>query len=103
MKKIKINSLDDLEKIILNDQIAKKDKFKIFSEALKSYPIVFIEIVTDNSEQENDIDDTNGQLIPQMLKIISELRANPAAKHNSGMSVVRNEATNEAKPDKMTD
>lgn len=103
MKKVKINSLDDLEKIILNEKIPKVDRYKVFSQALKQYPIVFIEIVTDDNELENDIEDKDNTLIPRMQKIISELRIDPAAKHYSGMCVVRNEATNEAKPDAIID
>jgi len=100
---IKINSLDDLEKIVLNPRISKIDKYRIFSQALKSYPIVFIEIITDSSELQNGIEDERGLLIPQMTKIISELRENPAATHYSGISVLRNEADNEAPPDAIID
>jgi hypothetical protein len=103
MKKVKINSLDDLEKIVLNPKISKLDKYRVFSEALKSFPIVFIEIITDSSDLQNGIEDERGVLIPQMTKIISELRNNPAATHYSGMSVIRNEADNEAPPDAIID
>ena len=103
MKKLKINSLDDLEQIVLNEKISKLDRYRIFSQALKSYPIVFIEIITDSSELQNGIEDKRELLIPQMRKIISELRENPTATHYSGMSVIRNEADNEALPDAIID
>ena len=57
MKKLKITTLDELEKLVLNPKISKKDKFQIFTKVLEKYPIVFIEIILDDSEAINEIQD----------------------------------------------
>lgn len=90
MAKMKINNLDQLEKLVLNPKITKVDKYQIFRKALQSFPILFIEIISDDTELENNIEDTDNTLIPKMQKIISEIRADPTAGHYSGMSVIRN-------------
>ena len=103
MAKMKITTLDQLEKLVLNPKVSKEDKYLIFSQALQSFPIVFIEIVTDDSEQQNGIEDKNNTLISQMQKIISEVRSNPTAKNYSGMSVIRNDSREDAPLDVMID
>lgn len=100
---IKINTLDDLERFVLNPKISKSNKYRVFSNVLKSYPIIFIEIVLDDSEHLNGIEDPDNRLIKDMQRIISEIRLNPVAKHYSGLSVVRNEAQNEVPPDAIID
>lgn len=92
MKKLKINSLDDLEKIVLNPKISKLDKYTIFSKVLQDYPIIFIEIILDDSEAMDGIEDKDNRLVNDMKRIISEIRLNPTAKHYSGLSIVRNDA-----------
>lgn len=99
MKKIKINNLDDLEKLVLNPKISKVDKYLIFKQVLHAYPIIFIDIVLDDSEAINGIEDENNTLIPKMQKIISEIRNNPTAKNYSGMSIIRNDSREDAPPD----
>ena len=101
MKKIKINNLDQLEDLVLNPKISKVDKYLIFKQVLKSFPIVFIEIVTDDSELQNGIEDN--RLVNDMQRIISEIRADPTAKHYSGMSIIRNDAQNDYQPDVIID
>lgn len=92
MKKLKINSLDDLEKIVLNPKISKLDKYTIFSKVLQDYPIIFIEIILDDSEAMDGIEDKDNRLVNDMKRIISEIRLIPTAKHYSGLSIVRNDA-----------
>lgn len=99
MAKMKISNLEDLEKLVLNPKVSKEDKYLIFKQVLNSFPIVFIEIVTDDSELQNIIEDKNNTLISQMLKIVSEIRNNPTAKNYSGMSVIRNDSREDAPPD----
>lgn len=99
MKKIKISNLEDLEKLVLNPKVSKEDKYLIFKQVLEGFPIVFIEIVTDDSELQNIIEDKNNTLIPKMQKIISEIRNNPTAKNYSGMSIIRNDSREDAPPD----
>ena len=99
MAKMKISNLEDLEKLILNPKVSKEDKYLIFKQVLEGFPIVFIEIVTDDSELQNFIEDKNNTLIPKMQKIISEIRNNPTAKNYSGMSVIRNDSREDAPPD----
>mgnify|MGYP003407782798 FL=1 len=103
MKKIKISNLEDLEKLVLNPKVSKEDKYLIFKQVLEGFPIVFIEIVTDDSELQNIIEDKNNTLIPKMQKIISEIRNNPTAKNYSGMSIIRNDSREDAPPDVMID
>lgn len=98
MAKMKITTLDQLEKLVLNPKVSKADKYRVFSQALQSFPIIFIEIVTDDSELINGIEDKNNTLISQMLKIISEIRNDPTASQYSGMSVVRNSTESERVP-----
>ncbi len=99
MAKMKISNLEDLEKLVLNSKVSKEDKYLIFKQVLNGFPIVFIEIVTDDSELQNIIEDKNNTLISQMLKIVSEIRNNPTAKNYSGMSVIRNDSREDAPPD----
>ena len=99
MKKLKITTLDQLEKVVENPKISKKDKFQIFTKVLEKYPIVFIEIILDDSEAINEIQDKDNRLVNDMRKIISEIRADPTAKHYSGLSVVRNESHDLEPPD----
>ncbi|RTY80877.1 hypothetical protein EKM05_14030 [Flavobacterium sp. GSP27] len=90
MAKIKISNLDDLEQLVLNPKVSKKDKFRIFVQALRSFPIVFIEI--------NGIEDGNNLLIPRMLTIIREIRDDPTASSYSGLTVTFLERDKEAPP-----
>ena len=99
MAKMKISNLEDLEKLVLNPKVSKEDKYLIFKQVLEGFPIVFIEIVTDDSELQNFIEDKNNTLIPKMQKIISEIRNNPTAKNYSGMSIIRNDSREDAMPD----
>ena len=99
MAKMKISNLEDLEKLVLNSKVSKEDKYLIFKQVLNGFPIVFIEIVTDDSELQNIIEDKNNTLISHMLKIVSEIRNNPTAKNYSGMSVIRNDSREDAPPD----
>lgn len=99
MKKLKIATLDELEKLVLNPKIAKLDKYNVFSKVLQDYPIVFIEIILDVSEELNGIEDKDNRLLNDMKRIISEIRLNPTAKHYSGLSVVRNESHDLEPPD----
>lgn len=103
MKKLKIATLDELEKLVLNPKISKKDKFQIFTKVLQDYPIVFIEIILDDSEAINGIEDKDNRLINDMKKILYEIRADPTAKHYSGLSVVRNDAESSSSPDAIID
>lgn len=103
MAKMKISNLEDLEDLVLNPKVSKEDKYLIFSQVLKSFPIVFIEIVTDDSELQKGIEDKNNTLIPKMLKIISEIRNNPTATNYSGMSLIRNDSREHSPPDVMID
>ena len=103
MKKLKITTLDQLEKVVENPKISKKDKFQIFTKVLEKYPIVFIEIILDDSEAINEIQDKDNRLVNDMRKIISEIRADPTAKHYSGLSVVRNESHDLEPPDAIID
>lgn len=103
MKKIKISNLEDLEKLVLNPKVSKVDKYKVFKNALRAYPIIFIEVVTDDSEAMNGIEDKDKNLIPKILKIISEVRSNPTASHYSGMSVIRNDSREDAPADVIID
>ena len=103
MKKLKITTLDQLEKLVLNPKISKSDKFQIFTKVLEKYPIVFIEIILDDSEAINEIQDKDNRLVNDMRKIISEIRADPTAKHYSGLSVVRNESHDLEPPDAIID
>ena len=103
MKKLKIATLDQLEKVVENPKISKKDKFQIFTKVLEKYPIVFIEIILDDSEAINGIQDKDNRLVNDMRKIISEIRADPTAKHYSGLSVVRNDAESSSSPDAIID
>ncbi len=99
MKNIKINNLDQLEDLVFNPKISKIDKYLIFKNVLQSFPIIFIDIVLDDSEAMNGIEDENNTLIPTMKKIILEIRNNPTAKNYSGMSIVRNDSREDAQPD----
>ena len=99
MKNIKINNLDQLEDLVFNPKISKIDKYLIFKNVLQSFPIIFINIVLDDSEAMNGIEDENNTLIPTMKKIILEIRNNPTAKNYSGMSIVRNDSREDAQPD----
>ena len=92
MKKLKIATLDELEKLVLNPKISKLNKYNVFSKVLQDYPIVFIEIILDDSEELNGIEDKDNRLVNDMKRIISEIRLNPTAKHYSGLSIVRNDA-----------
>ncbi|MBZ4044503.1 hypothetical protein [Flavobacterium hibisci] len=103
MTKKKITSLDTLEKLVLNPKISKADKYQVFSQALESFPIIFIEIVLDDDESRNGIEDKDNTLIPQMLKILAEIRNNPAAKHYSGLSVMRNDTERVSPADAIID
>lgn len=103
MAKMKITTLDQLENLVLNPKVSKVDKYLIFKQALKSFPIVFIDVVTDDNELLNGIEDENNTLIPKMKKIISEIRNNPTATNYSGMSVIRNDSREDAPPDVMID
>ena len=99
MAKMKIYNLEDLEKLVLNPKVSKIDKYLIFKNVLQSFPIIFIDIVLEDSEAMNGIEDENNTLIPKMQKIISEIRNNPTAKSYSGMSVIRNDSREDAPPD----
>ena len=103
MKKLKITSLNELEELVLNPKISKSDKFQIFTKVLEKYPIVFIEIILDDSEATKGIEDKDNRLVNDMRKIISEIRLNPTAKHYSGLSVVRNDAESSSSPDAIID
>lgn len=103
MKKLKIATLDELEKLVLNPKIPKLDKYNVFSKVLQDYPIVFIEIILDVSEELNGIEDKDNRLLNDMKRIISEIRLNPSAKHYSGLSVVRNESHDLEPPDTIID
>lgn len=103
MAKMKISNLEDLEDLVLNPKVSKADKYLVFKQVLKSFPILFIEIITDDSELQNGIEDENNTLIPKMQKIISEIRNNPTATNYSGMSVIRNDSREDAPPDVMID
>ena len=103
MGKMKITTLDQLEKFVLDNKISKLDRYLVFKQALKSYPITFIEIVLDDPEAQNGIEDPDNRLIPQMAKIISEIRDNPTAKQYSCMSVTRNESERDSSPDVIID
>ena len=95
MAKMKITTLDQLENLVLNPKVSKVDKYLIFKQVLKSFPIIFIDVVADDSEAMNGIEDENNTLITKMQNIISEIRNNPTAKNYSGMSIVRNGTKNE--------
>lgn len=103
MKKLKIATLDELEKLVLNPKISKLDKYNVFSKVLQDYPIVFIEIILDVSEELNGIEDKDNRLLNDMKRIISEIRLNPTAKHYRGLSVVRNESHDLEPPDTIID
>lgn len=100
---IKINSLEDLEKLVLSPKISKLDKYRVFSQALKSYPITFIEVVSDENDILNGIDDNGNTLIPRMQKIIAELKNDPKAAFYSGMCVLMNGNENDPPPDALID
>jgi len=102
MEKLKITTLDELEKLVVNPRISKLDKYNVFSKVLQDYPIVFIEIILD-SEELNGIEDKDNRLLNDMKRIISEIRADPNAKHYSGLSVVRNESHDLEPPDANID
>lgn len=99
MAKMKINNLDQLEKLVLNPKISKIDKYLIFKNVLQSFPIIFIDVVTADSELLNGIEDKDNRLVNDMKRIISEIRNNPTAKNYSGMSIVRNDSREDAPPD----
>ena len=103
MKKLKLATLDELEKLVLSPKISKLDKYNVFSKVLQDYPIVFIEIILDDSEELNGIEDKDNRLLNDMKRIISEIRLNPTAKHYSGLSVVRNESHDLEPPDTIID
>ena len=69
MKKLKITSLNELEELVLNPKISKSDKFQIFTKVLEKYPIVFIEIILDDSEAINGIEDKDNRLVNDMKRI----------------------------------
>ena len=88
---IKINSLNDLEKFIKDDNITKKDKFTVFSEALKELPTFCFKVILDETELDNPIFDPVNLMVSQMLKIIAEIRADPHKTYYSGMMVIASE------------
>lgn len=85
MAKMKISTLDQLRKFVLNPKIATYDKYFVFKNALKAYPIIFIDLVSD--EGEKGIRDLEHKLIPDMLRILSDIEADPKANHYKGMTV----------------
>ena len=101
MAKLKITTLDQLEKLVIDRKISKIDRYNVFKQALKSYPITFIEIILDDPDEKNEIQDKENRLIPQMQKIIAEIRSDPAARQYSCMSITRNES--DGTPDILID
>jgi len=99
MAKLKITTLDQLEKLVLDPKINKKDKFNVFTRALENYPIMFIKIIADESEVLNGIEDNENTLIPKMIAIISEIKKNPTSKHFAGMTVIMSDSQNVKPPD----
>jgi hypothetical protein len=93
MKKLEVNSIDELEDLVLNPQVSKEDKYFIFKQVLNLFPIIFIDIILDDSEAINGIEDKDNRLVNDMLKIITEIREDPTAKHYSGLSVIRNDSS----------
>ncbi len=92
MKKLEVKSIDELEDLVLNPKVSKEDKYFVFKQVLNLFPIIFIDIILDDSEAINGIEDKDNRLVNDMLKILSEIRADPTAKHYSGLSVIRNDA-----------
>lgn len=91
MKKLKITTLDQLEKLVLNPKISKKDKFTVFSEVLKELPTFCFKVILDETELENPIFDPANLMVSQMLKIIAEIRADPHKTYYSGVMVIASE------------
>ena len=73
---IKIKDLDDLEKFVRNENVSNRDKFTVFSKAVKDLPVVTFNIILGN--EPGEIVEPEESPVPRMLEIIAEIRADPA-------------------------
>jgi hypothetical protein len=84
--KQKINSLDDLSRYILDDKVPKELKLKVFIESLKAYPVIVMPIFSDHSS--NLIHDPDNALIPNMQRVLNEIKADGSKEFYSGFMVL---------------
>ncbi|HSD06968.1 hypothetical protein [Flavobacterium sp.] len=71
MKKV-IDNLDKLEKFVLDESIDKSARYEVFAEALRGFEFFVLGI---KAEESNEIDDPEDKVVPEMLRVISEIRA----------------------------
>jgi hypothetical protein len=86
MAKIKIDSLEKLERFISNEKVSKESRFKVFKLALKDY-VFYVEL--DKGENVGFFD-PESKIIADMKKKISEIKKTPQSSHYRGLMVIYN-------------
>jgi hypothetical protein len=86
MAKIKIDSLEKLERFISNEKVSKESRFKVFKLALKDY-VFYVEL--DKGEHVGFFD-PESKIIADMKQQIEKIKATPQSSHYRGLMVIYN-------------
>jgi hypothetical protein len=84
--KQKISSLDDLNRLISDENITKELKLKVFLEALRGYPVRVMTVFLDRGK--NLVHDPHNMLVPNMQRVISEILADGNKEFYSGFMII---------------
>jgi hypothetical protein len=85
MKKLKINSLEQLLKFVSDPAVTLEDRYKIFLEAMRPYNF-FVMTVRNNPDGNPEKLDNRERVISEMRRIISQIKADPES-HPAGFVV----------------
>jgi len=86
MAKMKIDTLEKLERFICNEKVSKENRFKVFREALKDY-VFYVEL--DKGDQIGFFD-PESKIIADMKQQIEKIKATPQSSHYRGLMVIYN-------------
>jgi hypothetical protein len=83
---MEITNLDDLSRLISDDSVSKEIKLRVFLEALKGYPVRIMTIC--NNGGKNLVDDPNDALVPNMLRVLNEIKSDSSKDFYSGFMII---------------
>lgn len=83
-KRIRIKSIDDLEKFVNDESVTLENRLQIFTQAVENYPLFVFVVKYDDSCK---IIENRSDVLAGMLRTIAEIKANPNQKAYTGVWV----------------
>lgn len=84
MKRIKVDTLEKLEKFVADESISLENRLEVFTQATNNYPLFILSVKYDDSCK---IIENREAVLNGMLRTISEIKADPNQKTYRGFWV----------------